>query len=488
MVFFRRATSVYSVEKGSNEEASWKFWKTKRYVVALLAFFGFFNVYALRANLSIAIVDMTQLKNVTLENGTIIQKSEFDWDSTLQGYILSSFFYGYLTTQFAGGYLAAKFGGKNIFALGIAVTALMTIFTPLLVKANVYLLVGVRVVEGVFEGVTVPAIQAVWAAWAPPLERSRLVTASYSGSFVGTVVAMPVCSLLASSLGWESIFYSFGVIGLVWCVLWVTLVSDSPLTDSSISLKERQYITTSIEESKGDTLDMNKIPWLSFLKSRPLWAIAVAFVSETWGFYTLLTYLPKIMKEVLHFDLKSAGFMSALPYLAMAIIMQLAGQLADFLLVKKVLSITHVRKLFTCVGFLSQTVFILCAGYWLTPVGTTFCLVMAVGLGGFALAGFGVNGLDIAPKYASILVGISNTFGTVPGIVSPILTGYLVTHTDNIDEWRIIFYISSAIYLFGAIFYAFNASGELQPWAVNENANVKQPVEEKPKIKDGELN
>lgn len=48
------------------------FWKTKRYLVAVLALFGFFNVYALRANLSIAIVDMTQLKNVTLENGTIV--------------------------------------------------------------------------------------------------------------------------------------------------------------------------------------------------------------------------------------------------------------------------------------------------------------------------------------------------------------------------------------------------------------------------------
>lgn len=60
------------------------------------------------------------------------------------------------------------------------------------------------------QGVTVPAIQAVWALWSPPLERSRLVTISYSGCWVGTVVAMPVCSLLASSLGWESIFYVFG--------------------------------------------------------------------------------------------------------------------------------------------------------------------------------------------------------------------------------------------------------------------------------------
>lgn len=50
----------------------WKFWKKRRYVVALMAFFGFFNVYSLRVNLSIAVVAMTQDRSETLPNGTNI--------------------------------------------------------------------------------------------------------------------------------------------------------------------------------------------------------------------------------------------------------------------------------------------------------------------------------------------------------------------------------------------------------------------------------
>lgn len=50
-------------------ETSWKFWKKRRYVVAVLALLGFFNVYSLRVNLSIAIVAMTEFKNITT-NGT----------------------------------------------------------------------------------------------------------------------------------------------------------------------------------------------------------------------------------------------------------------------------------------------------------------------------------------------------------------------------------------------------------------------------------
>lgn len=79
-----------------------------------MAFFGFFNVYALRVNLSVAIIAMTEVKNVTLANGTIVEQQEFEWSSTQQGIILSSFFYGYILTQFAGGLLANKLGGHRV--------------------------------------------------------------------------------------------------------------------------------------------------------------------------------------------------------------------------------------------------------------------------------------------------------------------------------------------------------------------------------------
>jgi putative flippase GtrA len=37
-----------------------------------------------------------------------------------------------------------------------------------------------------------------------------------------------------------------------------------------------------------------------------------------------------------------------------------------------------------------------------------------------------VNHLDIAPQYASLIMGLSNTVATVPGIISPMITGYIV--------------------------------------------------------------
>ena len=34
------------------------------------------------------------------------------------------------------------------------------------------------------QGVTFPAMHAMWSFWAPPLERSKLITFSYEGKYV----------------------------------------------------------------------------------------------------------------------------------------------------------------------------------------------------------------------------------------------------------------------------------------------------------------
>jgi len=54
------------------------------------------------------------------------------------------------------------------------------------------------------------------------------------------------------------------------------------------------------------------------------------------------------------------------------------------------------------------------------------CIIIAIGSCGLAWASFGVNHLDIGAHFAGVLMGLSNCVGSIPGIVAPILTGYIV--------------------------------------------------------------
>jgi len=47
-----------------------------------------------------------------------------------------------------------------------------------------------------------------------------------------------------------------------------------------------------------------KIPWLSIIRSAPVWAIITAHTCNNWANYTILICIPMYMKEVLKFDVK----------------------------------------------------------------------------------------------------------------------------------------------------------------------------------------
>ena len=67
------------------------------------------------------------------------------------GWILSSFFFGYIITQIPGGWLAARIGGRWIFGIGIVMTAVLTLLTPVAAYLSIWALIAVRVAEGFFE-------------------------------------------------------------------------------------------------------------------------------------------------------------------------------------------------------------------------------------------------------------------------------------------------------------------------------------------------
>ena len=44
---------------------------------------------------------------------------------------------------------------------------------------------------------------------------------------------------------------------------------------------------------------------------------------------------------------------------------------------------------------------------------------------GLAQAGFNINHIDIAPRFAGVLMGITNCAATIPGIVAPTVAKYI---------------------------------------------------------------
>lgn len=233
-----------------------------RHLFAILGFLGFANVYAMRVNLSVAIVAMVNNTAIDPPPGPPSNHTAhtcplppdpsnhtappsdgpFVWTAAQQATILGAFFWGYVSTQLPGGLLAERYGGKYVFGVGILITSVFTILTPLAADTGYFTLILVRVIEGLGEGVTFPTMHAMLARWAPEMERSKLSAFIYAGAPMGTVISMPLSGLLCDAVGWESVFYIFGSAGVVWFVVWIWLVHNSPEEHLTISAEEKRYV------------------------------------------------------------------------------------------------------------------------------------------------------------------------------------------------------------------------------------------------------
>jgi len=212
----------------------------------------------------------------------------------------------------------------------------------------------------------------------------------------------------------------------VWSIIWFIIVHRSPESDPWITAAERKFIIDSHAVHSGEKAVI-KPPWKAILTSLPLWAIMVAHTSYMWGYTTLVTQLPSYLEEVLHFNLQDSALLSSLPYMFYTVLVFIAGFLADWIFKKKFLSVTQIRKYFNNISFLCQMAFLLIAAFNTDKTVIIACIVLSVGLGAFSSCGYTANVLDIAPQFSSLIFGISCTIATLPGMVSPPLSGYIAT-------------------------------------------------------------
>lgn len=209
-------------------------WIRCRTILGIMGFLGFASVYAMRVNLSVAIVAMVNSTTPVPSNNSDVdvcpaspssnssapqRPGDFNWSVGEQSIVLGSFFYGYVLTQIPGGRIAEMYGGKLVYGLGIFFTAVFTILSPIAAYTHIYFFIAVRAVAGFAEGVTYPAMHAMLARWIPPLERSKFAAYVYAGSNIGTVVTLPISGWLCTLEfwgGWPLCFYIFGGLGIIW--------------------------------------------------------------------------------------------------------------------------------------------------------------------------------------------------------------------------------------------------------------------------------
>lgn len=136
-----------------------------------------------------------------------------------------------------GGLLAEKFGGKWTLALGILSTAFFTLITPVAItEGGATALIIVRILMGLGEGTTFPALSVLLSQWVPVRERGKLGALVLGGGQVGTILGNLLSGMLLDSFDWPIVFYVFGGVGVIWFLLFVSLFPINQIIVTKITV------------------------------------------------------------------------------------------------------------------------------------------------------------------------------------------------------------------------------------------------------------
>ncbi|KAL5225190.1 hypothetical protein ABZP36_011829 [Zizania latifolia] len=426
----------------------------KRYVIVLLTFICTNVCYIERVGFSIAYTVAADAIGVNQSN---------------KGMILSMFYCGYVLSQIPGGWAAQRIGGRRVLLMSFVLWSLICGLIPL-DPNRVVILVLSRLFVGVAQGFIFPSIHNVLAQWVPPQERSRSVSLTTSGMYLGAACGMLLVPSLVKHMGPHSVFFVEAVLGVTWSVIWLKFSSEPPRTADLPKVSVPKVASREkIKAQAGGVVVPRtvRIPWRKIIFSLPVWAILVNNFTFHYALYVLMNWLPTYFELGLQLSLQDMGSSKMLPYLNMFIFSNIGGVVADHLITRRILSVTKTRKLLNTIGFVVSAVALMALPLFRTPSGTVLCSSISLGFLALGRAGFAVNHMDVAPKFAGIVMGVSNTAGTLAGIVGVGLTGNILeaakaSNMDltNSETWKTVFFVPGYLCIFSAVIFLIFSTGE----------------------------
>src|ERR1035437_10905946 len=369
---------------------------------------------------------ITYLDRVNISTAAPVISKEFGFDKITMGVIFSAFVWAYAMFQVPGGWLGDRFGARNVLTIIVSYWSVMTVATAAATGAVSF--VVLRFLFGVGEAGAFPGATRAMQLWYPRHERGFVQGITHSASRVGAAIAPPIVVLIMTTLGWRSVFYISGVVGIVWALWWYLAYRNLPEEHGLVNAAELEHIRGI--DAKGNVKRTNSakkpsVPWATLLRSPTMWAIMCAYFTYVYCLWIFLSWLPSYLVEFRHFTLIKVGIFASLPLWA-GVVGDTVGGLATDWLLARTGNIKFARRAVAITGMLGCAVFIVPAAMTENAYTAVYCLTASMF---FLECTIGLSWAvprDMGGEHSGTVSGMMNMAGNIGGALSPIVFGVLV--------------------------------------------------------------
>lgn len=235
------------------------------------------------------------------------------------------FFLGYFLFQIPAAWYAETRSAKRLMFWSLILWGVLAALTGMI--SNIYLLYADRFLLGVSESVVLPAMLIFLGRWFSSAERSRTNTFLILGNPITVLWMSIVSAYLVDAVGWRGMFIAEGIPAILWAFIWARLVQDEPAQAAWLDPRERERLEQALRE------EQRRLPpvggYREAFRSPLVIALSVQYFCWSIGVYGFVLWLPSILKGGSRLGIVEIGWLSAVPYLAAAILMLGVSHFSD---------------------------------------------------------------------------------------------------------------------------------------------------------------
>lgn len=237
----------------------------------------------------------------------------------------SLFFFGYFVFQIPGAAYARKRSARRLICLSLISWGILAALTGII--KNFWLLAADRLLLGAAESFILPGMLILLTKWFTRAERSRTNTLLILGNPVTVLWMSAVTGYMIRAMGWQLTFVIEGIPSVLWGIIWLLVIRDSPKETPWMSTESCTHLVQSLEQEQTS---IPKVPSIRSALGNPnvIW-LCLQYFSWSIGVYGFVLWLPSMIQRGAARGIAMTGLLSAVPYLAAVILMLIVSYYSD---------------------------------------------------------------------------------------------------------------------------------------------------------------
>jgi len=334
------------------------------------------------------------------------------------GLVLSAFALAYMIFEIPSGAWGDKAGPRKLLT---RIVVWWSVFTSLTGAAKNYMwLLITRFLFGAGEAGAYPNASGAISRWFPAAERGRAQGIVWMASRVGGAFTPFLVVPIQANYGWRASFYVFGILGLIWAVVWFTWFRDHPSEKKGVSKEELEEIGAGASPPAHV-----KLPWGTVFRSSNFWIILLMYHLYCYGAFFFLSWYPTFLVKGRGFDDAELLSYSWLPFVLGAIANMAGGWVSDRLVTR--IGLKWGRRTVGLIGLGTSATFIFATALTHHKLLSVIFLAIGFAASDFMLPVAWAVCLDVGRKYAGTVTGAMNTAGQLGSFTVAAAFGFVVT-------------------------------------------------------------